>query len=216
VALTLPEERAVNYAFATQLGSGVYDVSGRTVQIYRLPFAFTPRPEARGRLGVRVMIPVTIGFVDFKPLDVASTGLPDHLDTGSIVPGVELRIVLRENWMLMPSAEFGIATDRSSEATTYISSTGVRSVADFNAGNFGLALGNEALYSRVDPRNDEPADAFFSFETCLEARHGMGFSIHGLEADYRLYALQDLYFGDPPSRFGMSRPPAWTISTRPA
>jgi len=143
------------------------------------------------------MIPVTIGFLDFKPIDVANTGLPDHLDTGSIVPGVELRLGPRENWMLIPSAEFGIATDRSSEATTYIASTGVRSVADFEAGRFALVLGNEALYSRVDPRNDLPPDDFFSFESCFEARHGMGFSIHGLEADYGLYAMQDLYFGDP-------------------
>ena len=33
------EQNVVNFAFATQLGSGVYSVSGRTLQIYRLPFS---------------------------------------------------------------------------------------------------------------------------------------------------------------------------------
>jgi hypothetical protein len=35
------EQNVINFAFATQLGSGLYSVSGRTLQIYRLPFAMT-------------------------------------------------------------------------------------------------------------------------------------------------------------------------------
>ncbi len=97
----------------------------------------------------------------------------------------------------MPFAELGMAADRSSEASAYVISTGVRSVADFTAGRFGLALGNKAIYGRVEPRGDAPADDFFSFETCLEARHGMGWSIRGHETDYGLYATQYLHFGDP-------------------
>ena len=47
-ALRASEEQLVNYAYATQLGSGVYDISGRTLQIYRLPFGYTfrSRPES--------------------------------------------------------------------------------------------------------------------------------------------------------------------------
>jgi hypothetical protein len=196
-ALTRQEERLVNYAFATRLGSGVYDLSGRTVQVYRLPFSWTPRPEGPDRLGVRVNMPVTIGFIDFKASDVAATGLPSNLDTASFVPGVEFRLRARENWLIMPHAEVGIAEDRTSAASAYVSGVGIRSVADFAAGRYRLTLGNELLYVRVDPRDHQPADDFASFETCIEARHGMGFSIRGFRADYGLYVSQYLYFGDP-------------------
>jgi hypothetical protein len=195
--MTYQEERIVNYAYATRLGSGVYNVSGRTVQVYRLPFAWTPRPEAPGRMGVRVKLPLTIGFIDFEPIDVKDKGLPSDLDTVSFVPGIELLLRARENWLLMPYVEAGIAEDRAGDASAYVAAAGVRSVADFTAGRFRLALGNEAAYARVNPREDQPDDAFASFETCLEARHGMGFSIRGREADYGLYATQDLSWSNP-------------------
>lgn len=42
--LSRDEQNVANFAFATQLGSGVYSVSGRTLQIYRLPFSHTLKP----------------------------------------------------------------------------------------------------------------------------------------------------------------------------
>jgi len=39
--LTSSEQSVINFGFATQLGSGVYSVSGRTLQVYRLPFGYT-------------------------------------------------------------------------------------------------------------------------------------------------------------------------------
>ena len=39
--LTRQEQAVINFGFATQLGSGVYSVSGRTLQVYNLPFGYT-------------------------------------------------------------------------------------------------------------------------------------------------------------------------------
>jgi hypothetical protein len=60
------EQNVVNFAFATQLGSGIYSVSGRTLQIYRLPFDHTLRSTDEGRFGIELTLPVTLGFFDFK------------------------------------------------------------------------------------------------------------------------------------------------------
>ncbi len=195
--MTLQEEKVVNYAFATRLGSGIYDVNGRTVQVYRFPISWTPRREGPDRVGVRVKLPVTIGFYDFQPRDVVDSGVPQHLDTASFVPGLELRFPVRENWMLMPYAEAGIAVDRSGDAAAYVYTAGVRSVADFTSGRFRLALGNDAVYTRVDAGSEQPGDDFAAIQACLEARHGMGFMAWGKEADYGLYAIFDLQYGDP-------------------
>ncbi len=196
--LPYQEEKVVNYAFATRLGSGIYDVDGRTVQVYRLPFAWTPRRETPDRFGVRIKMPVTIGFIDFKPRDVVDSGVPQHLDTLSFVAGVELRYPIRENWLLMPYAEAGIAADRTGETRAYVYTAGLRSVADFASGRFRLALGNDAVYTRVDAGSGElPGDDFAALQVCLEARHGMGFKAWGKEADYALYATFDLQYGDP-------------------
>src|SRR5512141_2038653 len=61
--LSASEKTTFNYAFATQLGSGIYAISGRTLQVYRLPLSVTFRPEEEGsRKGWRFTFPVTLGF----------------------------------------------------------------------------------------------------------------------------------------------------------
>jgi hypothetical protein len=43
-ALRQSQQPIANFAFASQLGAGVYSVEGRSVQIYRLPFEWELRP----------------------------------------------------------------------------------------------------------------------------------------------------------------------------
>src|SRR5207342_3237408 len=93
-ALRASEEQLVNYAYATALGSGVYDIAGRTLQIYRLPFGYTFSEPSGKRPGVRLTLPLTVGFIDFEARDVIDTGLPENLDSMSFVPGVQLDFAL--------------------------------------------------------------------------------------------------------------------------
>src|SRR5687767_8748064 len=64
--LSRDEQNVANFAFATQLGSGVYSVSGRTLQIYRLPFSHTLKSPDNSDFGVELTLPVTFGFYDFE------------------------------------------------------------------------------------------------------------------------------------------------------
>ena len=66
-ALHASEEQLVNFAYATQLGSGIYGISGRTLQIYRLPFGYTFTQPSGKRPGVRLTLPLTVGFVVSPP-----------------------------------------------------------------------------------------------------------------------------------------------------
>ena len=61
--LTLSEQQEFNYAFATQVGSGIYTISGRTLQVYRLPLSTTFRNSEDSRAGWRLTFPMTL----FRP-----------------------------------------------------------------------------------------------------------------------------------------------------
>src|SRR5262245_43153515 len=65
---------SISYVFATDLGSGVYDLGGRTLQIYRLTYTKELREATPGRFGLRLDLPVTFGFFDFSPVDVVTHG----------------------------------------------------------------------------------------------------------------------------------------------
>src|SRR5512134_3864622 len=105
--LTREEQTFIDFGFATQLGSGVYTMSGRTLQVYRLPFGYEPDHADDARVRVRLTFPVTFGLLDFKPVDVIDTGLPESLDSLSFVPGVAVDVTLRPGWQLEPFVEAG-------------------------------------------------------------------------------------------------------------
>src|SRR5687767_5558893 len=82
--------QSISYVFATDLGSGVYDLDGRTLQIYRLTYTHAWREPTPEKFGVSFDLPVTAGFFDFTPLDVVAEGIPTRVDSFAAVPGVKL------------------------------------------------------------------------------------------------------------------------------
>ena len=79
--------RSISYVFATDLGSGIYDLDGRTLQIYQFWYRKALREATPEKFGARFELPVTFGFFDFKPIDVLSHGIPTRVDSFSVVPG---------------------------------------------------------------------------------------------------------------------------------
>ena len=57
---------SLNYAFATQLGSGIYRVNERTVQVYRLTFTVQLHHPGDKGWWIRLRFPLTFGFYNFK------------------------------------------------------------------------------------------------------------------------------------------------------
>ena len=194
--LSASEQEVVNYAFATQLGSGVYSVAGRLIQIYRIPFSYKVREETPGDWGLRVTFPLTVGLYDFHAVDVLETGVPEHMDSASLVPGLEFRVPIFKDWLLKPYVEAGVGKEHSGSANFRIASGGIRSLADFHPGNFTLALGNTLVYARVEPAGDQPADDLVMFETGLEARHVLG-AIRGNPMGIGFYGVLDVQNDDP-------------------
>ena len=73
------------------------------------------------------------------------------LDFLAIIPGIELHIPLRENWILMPLADFGFGKSTSGNSIQYLYSAGIKhhvlfgwKLFDFT---FGNTLRNEGYFS---------------------------------------------------------------------
>lgn len=189
----------MDFGFATQLGSGVYTMSGRTLQLYRLPFSyeFDHAPDARVR--ARLTLPVTFGFLDFKPIDVVATGLPESLDSLGFVPGLALEILLSPAWRVEPFVEAGVARDRTNELDERIQAAGVRSWHDISRGDVAWQLHEELIYVGVEQRSLDYTDDFTRLRLGTTARRPFDAAGEGRRADYLLYAFADFFLDAPES-----------------
>ena len=188
------EQNVINFAFATQLGSGVYSVSDRTLQIYRLPFRYDLKPARDSGVGVALTLPVTFGFFDFELQDVANGDIPTDVDALSFVPGLALTFEVAPDWFLEPYAEAGISKARDVDADATVYSGGLVSLYEFGGEGFDWQLRNDLTFAGVDVHGAEGSDHFTRFQTVLTARRPFG---HGSPIDYLLYALNDYYVDQP-------------------
>jgi hypothetical protein len=188
------EQNVVNFAFATQLGSGVYSVSDRTLQIYRLPFSHTLKSTDDSGFGVVLTLPVTFGFYDFELQDVANGDIPTDVDAVSFVPGLTLLFEVRPDWQLAPYLEAGLSRARDVDADSIVYSGGLVSLYEFDGQGFDWQLRNDLTFAGVDMRGPEASDRFSLFQTVVTARRPF---TRAPGVDFLLYALNDYYVDQP-------------------
>jgi len=186
----------VNYAFAAYLGSGIYAASDGAVQVYSAPFSWTLRPPSEGRPGIKLKLPVTIGFYDFKALDLIEGQLPDDVATISFIPGVEFRYPLRENWALTPFIDLGAGIDVSGDKTTWIWSGGVESDVLFARGQTDMTLGNNLQYAAYAVPGEDEKGSFLVLENGLDLARPVRLSASGRTNRFSLYLMNQVYFDE--------------------
>jgi hypothetical protein len=187
------EDAGLNYAFASQLGSGIYDLSGRTVQIYRIPFFFPVRNAEDRSPGIRVTLPVCLGFFNRDPEDVDQTDVQEDVATLSFVPGVALEIPVLRNWSLEPFAEVGVARDFRSSGGAYVYSLGLKSLVTLRARELELLVGNRLLYVGEHTPGVEVDEDFAMLETGFEVRQPLRYAVKGHGIDWGPYVMNYLY-----------------------
>jgi hypothetical protein len=197
-AQTRAEQQFASYSFAFELGSGIYQSGSSTLQIYRLPFSWIWREPEGARFGVRFLLPVTLGFLDYDPGDLIEEGLPDRIDSLSFVPGVALEFPLPRGWSVTPSIQFGGEIAQQSEFHARLFSAGnslaYRWVQD--NGWRGQYL-NDLLYAAVDYRSAVPSDDFLRWRNGVAIARGLGQRIGAHEFEAGPFAIVD-WFADPP------------------
>jgi hypothetical protein len=212
--------QSINYVFATDLGSGVYDLGGRTLQIYRYTYRKDLRESGEDRTGVHFVLPVTAGFFDFTPTDVITEGPPTRVDSFSVVPGIELEYVLRDDWRLIPYARAGFSVASSSvDGWLYGVGTRLERTSDFHG--WSAFVRSEVAYAAVKYRNETPDDEFLRLRQAFDLTRGTNWRIRGREIETGLYAIFDMVV-DPPTApvAGARKVPiqaefGFTVSSRP-
>ncbi len=198
-AATRADLRFTSFAFAHEFGSGLYDFNGRTLQVYGLPFGWSAVEPGEDQTGLRLRLPVTVGFLDFRAADVIETGLPGRVDSVSFVPGVEFAFVLAERWQLLPYLQAGLSTASEPDVESDLLGAGVRAERVFVAGEFEALYAGAATYSRVEYHGGTlPDDDFLRLRNSLEFKRPAGFSLGDHPIEYGLFATIDV-FVDPPT-----------------
>jgi hypothetical protein len=202
----------LNYAFAVYLGSGIYNVDGRTIQIYRIPVSYTIRQIEDRAWGLRIRAPLTFGFYDFKPSDVIDTGLPDDIGTISLVPEFQVPVRIRENWWLTPVAGFGAGKDMSGGELSYIYLGGLKSLAQFPRPERKYSLWNELMYIGHTVSGEENDEDFAMLETGLDIRWPIRLTFRGQPTDLSLFLANYLYFE--PSEYFLSEDRSFEVGAQ--
>lgn len=193
------EESLVDWAYASFLGTGIYKTSGRGVQVFNLPLAYTVRKSQGHPWGLKVTFPVAFSFVDFQLNDLIEKELPEdfrlNLRTVSILPGLEFEIPVRNNWSIIPLGNFGVGKDFSGGDLVYIYSAGIKSRAALSWREFDFTLGNKLLYAgHVNPGVNLSHD-FAWLETGLDITHSrLRFNVLGHSSNASFYVINHLYF----------------------
>jgi len=195
-SLNRAEQTIANFSFATQLGSGIYAINGRTVQIYRLPFSWEIRAATEDQTGVAILLPVTLGFYDFKVEDVLHTQLPRSIDTLSFAPALEVSRLLRHDWRISSFVQAGIGKERTSTAEVVIYAAALRAERNIEVRRFRLRYSAELLYAKTIYK-DRPDDSMLRFQHGLEARSNLAQRFQGVPFDYGVYALNEWYLKRP-------------------
>lgn len=197
-ATTRADQQFTSYAFAHEFGSGVYDFNGRTLQVYGLPFGWTIVEPGNDQVGLRLRLPVTLGFLDFRAADVVETGLPDRVDSVSFVPGVEFEFAVGDDWRLLPYVQAGFATASESDVETDLLGAGMRAEHVFKAGKFEGLYAGAATYSRVAYHGEAlPDDDFLRLRNSVEFTRHTGFSLQDHPIEYGMFATIDVYANPP-------------------
>ena len=188
-----------NFAFASEIGSGVYQISGSTITVYTFQPGYILRnaePNG-GRPGIRLIFPFTVGFFNFDTKDLLHLELPSSIGALSFEPGVELDYWITDGWDLYPYVKAGGTVASTAEVNAIIYGTGLRSDYRFDAlGSFGLWRATLA-YAAAHYHGDLSKESFTRLRDGVELRRKLDLTWRSRSVEISPYAILDVYFNAP-------------------
>lgn len=202
-AATDVERVPLSYAFAPELGSGIYEINGRALQIYRLPFALQ-------REGWRLTLPVTVGLLDFRSTDVLELHLPSGIGSVSLMPGLEGDWDVAANWRLTPYVKAGFTKTSGRQANVAAFGTGLRSdllrpgatrndLGEVQPRALEYTFHQELNLAVADLRGPAPSDQFLRLRQAIEVDWDSGLGSADRQLRVAPFALLDTYLVQPMS-----------------
>lgn len=158
----------INHAFATELGTGVYDMGGRGIFVIRLTPQRELRPATASRPAVRAVFPIAAGSFDFNPFASLQPDVPDRVDSLSVMPGLEVDFP-RGEWVLTPWVRVGASfSEGQSDGLLY--GAGTRLGWEGESGGLSITRLHELAVVNVDYRSAVPDDTFVRLRNAVDLR----------------------------------------------
>lgn len=173
----------INFAYATWIGSGYYQLEDRKLYVLRIPVAIPIRSVNDDHWGINLLLPVTFAYEQFNYNFLDFT--IDDIQGAAFVPGVEVQIPVSKNWILKPFGQIGIGYSEST--TTYVYGGGIKSLYSFQCGRVDFGLGNSLIFAGEDATGNNEDEGFSMFQVGLDARHLIDFSTGNRVADIGSY-----------------------------
>ena len=207
-----------NFAFASELGSGLYEAGANTLQVYQLKPSHELReaPMPGSPPGIKLIFPVTVGFLNYTSSDILELQLPDSVGAVSFEPGVQLDYWLHEDWHVYPYMKAGATFSSTTAVNALIYGIGVRSDFRFSIFNGAGLWSSELLRAGVHYTHSStptsqsdtgapesgattslPDDAFTRLRNGAELRHGFGGLIDDRRPELGVYGIIDIYSNAP-------------------
>lgn len=214
--------RAVNWAYQSSLGAGVYIGEQEDARIYNLPLSHTFRDINEAGWALKLTLPLTVGIYNIQSAD-----RDINVDVTSVVPGFELHMPVRDNWVLIPFAGFGVGKDTSGGKERYLYSLGIKHYVYFPWETVDFTFGNTLRHDGLTAGGGGNRSGITSLRAGLDARFPMGFnfplnpgylSIYGVFLHYfdraiALYTEEKDFEMKDQGEFGitLSSIPSWKI-----
>lgn len=185
----------VNYVYAASLGFGGYSIGGLLANVYTLPLSDTLNNLPVDGWAIKLLLPIQLGLYDFHAT-VNHQALSISQQSLSLVPGAELQIPVTERFAVKPFAQAGAAHSfgtggANPDAWVYLA--GVRSVAQWQAGDYTFSLGNGIVYAGDNAIGPGFGEHYVALQVAGEVRRPVGFRIGDVVPDLGLYAA-DYYY----------------------
>lgn len=148
---------SVDWYYASVFGTGVYRAGERSVTVLRAPVAWRLPVGERRDWSARLLLPVSIGWVDFGLESVIEEPL-DSVSMLIFTPGVEFELPLARDWTLKPYLNAGGGVEFQGDDSAWIYAAGLRArralPCDAGECTFGASLTWAAYHSSHYGRDD--------------------------------------------------------------
>jgi hypothetical protein len=203
---SVPDNREIvlNYVYAAQLGFGGFNIGGLSVNIYQVPFGWKfPLYVTDEPWELRVKVPVGYGRFRFKGETEGAEAHAD-LDTLSGGTGLELNIPVLPFLFFKPFFNFGVVDDVRRNVSgeevnvnfpfSYYFTGGLGSLIEYNFQGLTLGYGNALTYAANEAFDDSAGESYAAFETGVDVRHPLGFSVDNYKPDAEIFFIYYHFF----------------------
>ena len=184
--------KSLSFIYAPILGTGYYKAGAEQAFVLKLNMD-TLLEETSRETGPRWLLPVTLGVrrTDFDT--ILENGLPDELHSLSIMPGLAWDFRPHPDWLVVPSAQLGVAKDFSVETSAAIYSANLRALGRWRLGQNTLSWGNRIRLAGQYNLEQNKEQGFVLLETGLDLEFAPNVRIGQREASFSVYTQLQSY-----------------------